>query len=71
MHLPESFKNTSDKMTLIPSSFSCVVVPIWFYSWESLIPSGEGRYLVFPLPYQFITKPFISISNCFSQNSSL
>ena len=67
---PESFKNTSDKMTLIPSSFSCVVVPIWFYNWDSLIPTGESGYLILPLPYQFITKPFISTGNCFSQNSS-
>ena len=58
-------------MTLIPSSFSCVVVPVWFYSWDRLTPSEEGHYLVLPLPYWFITKPFISISNRFSQNSSL
>ena len=63
-------KNTSDKMTLIPFSFSCVIVPVWFCNWDHLIPSGEGSYLVLPLPYWFITKPFISISNHFSQNSS-
>ena len=43
-------KNTSDKMILIPSSFSCVVVPVWFCNWDLLIPSGEGGYLVLPLP---------------------
>ena len=42
MRLPESFKNTSDKMTLIPSSFSCVVVTVWFYSWDRLIPRGRA-----------------------------
>jgi len=44
-------KNTSDKMTLIPSSFSCVVVPVWFCNWDHLIPSGKGDYLILPLPY--------------------
>ena len=67
---PESFKNTSDKMTLIPSSFSCVTVPISFYSGNHLILSGKGGYLVLHLPNWFVTKPFISISNRFPQNSS-
>ena len=40
-----TLKNTSDKMTLIPSSFSCVVVPVWFCNWDRLFPSGEGGYL--------------------------
>ena len=63
-------KNTSDKMTLIPSSFSCVVVPVGFSNWDRLFPSGEGSYLILPLPCWLITKPFISISNRFYQNSS-
>ena len=70
MHLPESFKNASDKMTLIPSSFSHIIVSIWFYSWDHLIPSGEGGYLILPLPYWFIIKSFISIGNHYPQNSS-
>ena len=57
-------------MTLMPHSFSYVVVPVWFCSWDCLIPSGEGGYLILPLPYRFITKPFVSISNCFPQNST-
>ena len=57
-------------MTLIPYSFSYVVVPVWFCNWDCLIPSGEGGYLILPLPYWFITKPFVSISNCFPQNST-
>ena len=60
------WQNDSD-----PSSFICVVVPVWFCNWDCLIPSGEGSYLILPLPYWFITKPFISISNRFSQNSTL
>ena len=63
-------KNTSDKMTLIPSSFSCVLVPVCFCNWDRLIPSGEGGYPLLILHYWFITKPFISISNRFSQKSS-
>ena len=66
----ESFKNTSDKMTLIPSSFSRVIVLVLFYSWDHLIPSGENGFLILPLPYWFITKSFISIDNSFPQNSS-
>ena len=42
MCLPESFKNASDKMTLIPFSFSCVVVPVCFCSWDRLIPRGRA-----------------------------
>ena len=66
----KSFKNTSDKMTLIPSSFSRVIFLVLFYSWDHLIPSGENGFLILPLPYWFITKSFISIDNSFPQNSS-
>ena len=58
------------KMSLIPSSFSCVVVPVWFCNLDHPIPSGEGSYLVLPFPYWFITKPFISIGNHFPQHLS-
>ena len=27
-------------MTLIPSSFSCVVVPVWFYSFKKILENG-------------------------------
>ena len=64
------YHSLKDNMTLIPSSFGCVVVPVWFCNSDHLIPSGQGSYLVLPLPYWFITKPFISISNRFSQNAS-
>ena len=47
-HSTESFKNTSDKMILIWSFYSCIIVPISFYSWDCLIPSGEFPYATSP-----------------------
>ena len=71
MHLPESFKNTSDKMTLIPSSFSndhqasalkqCVTLHA--RGWESYLLRGrKGIQRVFFRP--------LSCSNSFTSQKS-
>ena len=60
----------SDKVTLILSSFSHVIVPAWLCCRDCLIPSREGGYVALPLFYWFITKPFISIGTIFPLNLS-
>ena len=45
-HLPASFKNASDKVTLIPSSFSSIIVRLWFCSRDRLTSSGHHGHAI-------------------------
>ena len=42
MHLLESFKNACGKVALIPTSFCPVIVPVWLFCGDGLIPSRKG-----------------------------